>query len=213
MVDFHWGFETYAEADSLAAAIAMLRNRPEIVLLRLSNLATRAPPSPSRRAPCSKLIRPADPSRWRRRQQVMFLRSCRRRASGPKRAFGNSSSPTSATRTRAGPTAAPLANSSPGASSAASPRSRRRAGACRRLGRSADPGLSAPTVKQRLAAIRMLFDWLVTGQIVPINPAATVRGPRHVVKSARRRCSIRPRRARCSTASTRRRLSACATAR
>ena len=28
------------------------------------------------------------------------------------------------------------------------------------------------TVKQALAAIRMLFDWLVIGQIVPSNPAA-----------------------------------------
>ena len=41
---------------------------------------------------------------------------------------------------------------------------------------------AAPTVKQRLAAIRHLFDWLVTGQVVPVNPAASVRGPRHVVK-------------------------------
>ena len=41
---------------------------------------------------------------------------------------------------------------------------------------------SAPTAKQKLAAIRMLFDWLVTGQIVPTNPAASVRGPKHVVK-------------------------------
>jgi site-specific recombinase XerD len=41
---------------------------------------------------------------------------------------------------------------------------------------------SAPTAKQRLAAIRMLYDWLVTGQIVPTNPAASVRGPKHVVK-------------------------------
>jgi site-specific recombinase XerD len=39
---------------------------------------------------------------------------------------------------------------------------------------------SAPTAKQRLAAIRMLFDWLVTGQIVATNPAASVRGPKHV---------------------------------
>jgi site-specific recombinase XerD len=39
--------------------------------------------------------------------------------------------------------------------------------------------LSAPTVKQQLAAIRMLFDWLVIGQVVPHNPAAAVRGPRH----------------------------------
>jgi site-specific recombinase XerC len=43
--------------------------------------------------------------------------------------------------------------------------------------------LSAPSVKQRLAALRHLFDWLVTGQIMPINPAHTVRGPRHVVTS------------------------------
>ena len=32
--------------------------------------------------------------------------------------------------------------------------------------------LAAPSVKQRLAAIRHLFDWLVTGQVVPVNPAA-----------------------------------------
>jgi site-specific recombinase XerD len=43
--------------------------------------------------------------------------------------------------------------------------------------------LAAPSVKQRLAAIRHLFDWLVTGQVVPVNPAASVRGPRHVVMS------------------------------
>ena len=42
--------------------------------------------------------------------------------------------------------------------------------------------LAAPSVKQRLAA-RHLFDWLVTGQVVPVNPAASVRGPRHVVSS------------------------------
>ena len=41
--------------------------------------------------------------------------------------------------------------------------------------------LAAPSVKQRLAAIRRLFDWLVTGQVVPVNPAGSVRGPRHVV--------------------------------
>jgi integrase/recombinase XerD len=40
---------------------------------------------------------------------------------------------------------------------------------------------SAPTVKLHLAAIRMLFDFLVTGQIIPLNPAAAVRGPKHVV--------------------------------
>ena len=45
--------------------------------------------------------------------------------------------------------------------------------------------LSAPTVKQRLAAVRHLFDWLVTGQVVPINPAASVRGPSHIVRRGR----------------------------
>jgi hypothetical protein len=39
-----------------------------------------------------------------------------------------------------------------------------------------------PTVKQHLAAIRMLFDWLVVGQVIAINPAHAVRGPKHVVK-------------------------------
>src|SRR5713226_10661082 len=43
--------------------------------------------------------------------------------------------------------------------------------------------LAAPSVKQRLAAIRHLFDWLVTGQVVPVNPAASVLGARHVVTS------------------------------
>src|SRR6202049_1954279 len=42
--------------------------------------------------------------------------------------------------------------------------------------------MSAPSVKQHLAAIRMLFDWLILGQIIPMNPAAAVRGPKHVVK-------------------------------
>jgi site-specific recombinase XerD len=31
----------------------------------------------------------------------------------------------------------------------------------------------------------MLFDWLVTGQVVPTNPAAAVRGPKHVVKTGK----------------------------
>lgn len=43
-------------------------------------------------------------------------------------------------------------------------------------------GLSAPTIKQRLAAIRMLFQALARERIVHINPAAVVRGPKHSVK-------------------------------
>jgi site-specific recombinase XerD len=42
--------------------------------------------------------------------------------------------------------------------------------------------LSPPSVTQNLAAIRMLFDYLVTGQVVPVNPATSVRGPKYVVK-------------------------------
>ena len=39
-----------------------------------------------------------------------------------------------------------------------------------------------PTVKLHLAAIRMLFDWLVVGQVLAVNPAHAVRGPKHVVR-------------------------------
>lgn len=45
--------------------------------------------------------------------------------------------------------------------------------------------LSIPTVKQHLAAIRMLFDYLVVGQVLPINPAASVRAPKYVVKKGK----------------------------
>ena len=41
---------------------------------------------------------------------------------------------------------------------------------------------SAPTAKLRLAALRRLFDWMAAGEIMPTNPAAAVRGPRHVVR-------------------------------
>jgi integrase/recombinase XerD len=41
---------------------------------------------------------------------------------------------------------------------------------------------SKPTVKQHLAAIRQLFDYLTTGGVLDVNPAASVRGPRYVVK-------------------------------
>jgi site-specific recombinase XerD len=41
--------------------------------------------------------------------------------------------------------------------------------------------LAPPTVKQHLAALRMLFDWLVTGHVIETNPAHAVRGPKHVV--------------------------------
>src|ERR1700691_2772747 len=44
---------------------------------------------------------------------------------------------------------------------------------------------SAPTVKQNLAALRMLFDWLVTGHVLDVNPAHAVRGPKYVVKKGK----------------------------
>lgn len=42
---------------------------------------------------------------------------------------------------------------------------------------------SAPTIKQHLAAIRCLFDWLVVGQVIAVNPAASVKGPKHVTRT------------------------------
>lgn len=44
---------------------------------------------------------------------------------------------------------------------------------------------SAPTVKLRLAAIRSLMDFLVTGQVLPFNPASSVRGPKHSTKKGK----------------------------
>lgn len=42
--------------------------------------------------------------------------------------------------------------------------------------------LSKPSVKQHLAAIRMLLDYLVIGGVLPFNPASSVRGPKHSAK-------------------------------
>jgi site-specific recombinase XerD len=44
---------------------------------------------------------------------------------------------------------------------------------------------SIPTAKLRLAAIRHLFDWMVTGHVMRTNPALSVRGPRHVVRKGK----------------------------
>lgn len=46
------------------------------------------------------------------------------------------------------------------------------------------PG-SVPSSKQALAAIRMLFDWLVVRQVIPSNPAAPVKGAKHIVHSGK----------------------------
>jgi site-specific recombinase XerD len=45
--------------------------------------------------------------------------------------------------------------------------------------------LAAPSVKQHLAGIRMLFDWLVIGQLLAVNPASAVRGPKHSVRKGK----------------------------
>jgi site-specific recombinase XerD len=45
--------------------------------------------------------------------------------------------------------------------------------------------LSKPSVKQHLAALRMLFDWLVVGHIIDVNPAHAVRGPKHSVRKGK----------------------------
>jgi hypothetical protein len=46
---------------------------------------------------------------------------------------------------------------------------------------------AAPSAKLRLAALRHLFDWLVTGQVMPTNPAESVRGPAQVAKAGKTR--------------------------
>jgi integrase/recombinase XerD len=44
---------------------------------------------------------------------------------------------------------------------------------------------SKPTVKQHLAALQMLFDWLVIGHVINVNPAHAVRGAKYVVKKGK----------------------------
>ena len=44
---------------------------------------------------------------------------------------------------------------------------------------------SPSTVKQNLAALRQLFDWLVVGQVLRSNPAAAVRGPKQVITTGK----------------------------
>jgi integrase/recombinase XerD len=45
--------------------------------------------------------------------------------------------------------------------------------------------LAAPSVKQHLATLKMLFDWLILGRVLELNPAAAVRGPKHIVKKGK----------------------------
>lgn len=49
----------------------------------------------------------------------------------------------------------------------------------------AGEGYAIPTVKQHLAAIRMLGSFLVVRQVLSRNPAIDVRGPKHVVRTGK----------------------------
>jgi integrase/recombinase XerD len=55
------------------------------------------------------------------------------------------------------------------------------------LGKPTEPEtpLAKPSIKQHLAALRMLFDYLVIGQVIPFNPATSVRGPKYVIKKGK----------------------------
>jgi site-specific recombinase XerD len=46
-------------------------------------------------------------------------------------------------------------------------------------------GFSKPTVKQHLAAIRKLFDWMVSGGVLELNPASSVESPKHIVRKGK----------------------------
>ncbi len=45
--------------------------------------------------------------------------------------------------------------------------------------------LSKPSVKQHLAGLRMLFNWLVVGHVLEVNPAHAVRGPKYPIKKGK----------------------------
>ena len=114
--------------------------------------------------------------------------ACRRSSGTPaiaRRGASSSSSPrTSGTRTRAPRTPAPSGSSATGSTTAAIQDLARvnPVLVAAYIEQLTEERFSKPTVKQHLAAIRMLFDYLVTGGILPFNPASSVRGPKHVVK-------------------------------
>ena len=72
-----------------------------------------------------------------------------------------------------------------GASSEASPSTRSSPWWSRPTSNCSPGSCRRASVKQHLAALRMLFDWLVVGQVLPFNPASSVRGPKHVVKTGK----------------------------
>ena len=46
-------------------------------------------------------------------------------------------------------------------------------------------GRAAPSIKLHLTALRSLFNWLVMGHALDMNPAHAVRGPKHVVRKGK----------------------------
>src|SRR3984885_15061012 len=100
--------------------------------------------------------------------------------------MSNSSPPTSATRTLAGPMHARATGFFPWCENRGlTPAAIRPHDVATYVATYLQIEVSAPSVKQQLAAIRMLFDWLVIGQVVPTNPAAAVRGAKHVIKTGK----------------------------
>jgi hypothetical protein len=72
---------------------------------------------------------------------------------------------------------------------------RRSTGACRGVDRSVNARASGALGQAQLAALRHLFDWLVNGHVMPVNPAHTERGPGSSPRPVKPRCSIRRKRA------------------
>jgi site-specific recombinase XerD len=52
-------------------------------------------------------------------------------------------------------------------------------------GKKSKRALSKPSIKQNLAAIRMFLDYMVLGQMIPMNPASSVRGPKYQVEKGK----------------------------
>jgi hypothetical protein len=92
------------------------------------------------------------------------------------RRFPTSSRPTSATHTRGGPTAAPWRNFCPGATNNRVPSIT----AAQPLHAQQQQELATLTVKLRYAASRHLLY-----EVVPVNPASSVRGPSHLVTAGK----------------------------
>ena len=72
---------------------------------------------------------------------------------------------------------------------------------------------AAPTAEQHLAAIRMLFGWLIVGQVMSYDPAAATGGPKHVVDRGKTPVLPPDEARKLSTASQRTPCAACATGR